>query len=499
MITWGISANSHDAALAVFNNDGLEFASHSERFSGVKNDSHLNNELIEYAKQWGEPDEIIWYERPLVKTLRQYRAGQGIRLGENNITKYLGSYGLHVPIRYIDHHRSHAAAGYYTSPFTEASIIVIDSIGEFDTLTIWQGKDKEIKQIYRQSYPHSIGLWYSAMTQRIGLKPQEDEYILMGMAAYGDPLRLYNDILNDFIEVPDESSWLHIFNDKPRIKFKHNLHRGCKWWRPDLTTEQDMFDIAAATQAVYQYILKIISNWARWKSPTGNLVFMGGCALNCSANSILTSDWDNVHIMANPGDAGSAVGCVLAHRKEHMPMPHMYTGYNIEGEYPVEEALQELLTTGICGVANGRAEFGPRAFGHRSLLADPRGTDIKDRVNEIKRRQKFRPFAPAVLEEHASAYFDGPVGPFMQYTATCTDPGLPAIIHGDGTSRCQTVSATQSVGFRKLLERWYEETGCPILLNTSLNIKGKPIVNTVEDAQAFEAHYGVKVFTNARK
>ena len=497
MITWGISANSHDAALAVFNNEGLEFASHSERFSGVKNDSHLNNELIEYAKQWGEPDEIIWYERPLVKTLRQYRAGQGIRLGENNITKYLGSYGLHVPIRYIDHHRSHAAAGYYTSPFTEASIIVIDSIGEFDTLTIWQGKDKEIKQIYRQSYPHSIGLWYSAMTQRIGLKPQEDEYILMGMAAYGDPLRLYNDILNDFIEVPDESSWLHIFNDKPRIKFKHNLHRGCKWWRPDLTTEQDMFDIAAATQAVYQYILKIISNWARWKSPTGNLVFMGGCALNCSANSILTSDWDNVHIMANPGDAGSAVGCVLAHRKEHMPMPHMYTGYNIEGEYPVEEALQELLTTGICGVANGRAEFGPRAFGHRSLLADPRGADIKDRVNEIKRRQKFRPFAPAVLEEHASAYFNGPVGPFMQYTATCTDPGLPAITHGDGTSRVQTVSTNQSVGFRKLLERWYEETGCPILLNTSLNIKGKPIVNTVEDAVAFEKHYGVRVCTAA--
>ena len=499
MITWGISANSHDAALAVFSNDGLEFASHSERFSGIKNDAHLNKGLIEYAKQWGEPDEIIWYERPLVKTLRQFRAGQGIRLGENNITKYLGSYGLHVPIRYTDHHLAHAAAGYYTSPFTEASIIVIDSIGEFDTITVWHGKEKQLKKIYSQQYPHSIGLWYSAITQRIGLKPQEDEYILMGMAAYGNADRLFNDILNDFIELPDESNLLHIFNDKPHIKFKHNLHRGCKWWRPDLTTEQDMFDIAAATQAVYQYLLKIISNWARWKSPTGNLVFMGGCALNCSANGLLTSDWDNVHIMANPGDAGSAIGSVLAHRKEHMPMPHMYTGYNIEGDYPVEEALQELLTTGICGVANGRAEFGPRAFGHRSLLADPRGTDIKDRVNEIKRRQKFRPFAPAVLEEHASAYFDGPVGPFMQYTATCTDPGLPAIIHGDGTSRVQTVSADQSVGFRKLLERWYEETGCPILLNTSLNIKGKPIVNTVEDAQAFEAHYGVKVFTKANK
>jgi carbamoyltransferase len=496
LITWGISANSHDAALAVFTDKGLEFASHSERFSGIKNDAHLNDKLIEYARQWGEPDEVIWYERPLVKTLRQLRAGQGLRLGENNIRKYLGSYGIHAPIRYTDHHLSHAASGYYTGPFTEATVVCIDSIGEFESFTIWNAsEEKGLKKIYSQQYPHSIGLWYSALTQRIGLKPQEDEYILMGMAAYGNADRLFNDILNDFFILPNESSLLHIFNDKPRIKFKHNLHRGCHWWRPDLTTEQDMFDIAAATQAVYQYVLKIISNWARSKSPSGNLVFIGGCALNCSANSILTSDWNDVWIMPNPGDAGSSVGCVLAHRKEFMPMNHMYTGYNIEGEYPVEEALQELLTTGIVGVATGRAEFGPRAFGHRSLLADPRGPDIKDRVNEIKRRQKFRPFAPAVLAEFAKDYFDGPTGPYMQYTATCKDPGLPAIIHGDGTSRVQTVSANESVGFRKLLERWYEETGCPILLNTSLNIKGKPMVNTVKDAQAFEKHYGVKVFT----
>jgi len=485
MITWGISANSHDAALAVFSDDGLEFASHAERFSGVKNDLHLNTELINYALKWGEPNEIIWYERPLVKTLRQFRAGQGIRLGENNITKYLRSYGLSAPIRYTSHHHSHAAAGYYTSPFTEATIICIDSIGEFETLTVWQGRGDKLRRLYSQGYPHSVGLWYSAMTQRVGLKPNEDEYILMGMAAYGDPNRLFGDILNDFID----------YAAAGEIRFKQNLHRGCLNWRKDLTTEQDMFDIAAATQKVYEYILaEILKYWSKLQI-SRNLVLMGGCALNCSANSIAYKYFDNVHIMANPGDAGSAVGCVLAHRKEHMPMPHMYTGYNIEGDYPVEEALQELLTTGICGVANGRAEFGPRAFGHRSLLADPRGADIKDRVNEIKRRQKFRPFAPAVLEEHASAYFDGPVGPFMQYTATCTDPGLPAIIHGDGTSRVQTVSATQSVGFRKLLERWYEETGCPILLNTSLNIKGKPMVNNLTDAEEFATMYNVKVFT----
>ena len=490
MITWGISANSHDAALAVFSNDGLEFASHSERFSGVKNDPHLNDKLVAYAKQWGEPDEVIWYERPLVKTLRQLRAGQGLRLGENNIRRYLRSYGITAPIKYTDHHLSHAAAGFYTSPFSEACCVCIDSIGEFDTLTIWHGKEGRLKKVYSQRYPHSVGLWYSAMTQRVGLKPNEDEYILMGMAAYGDPHRLFMDILNDFIDKEG-------IGYSPKIKLKHNLHRGCRWWRPDLTTEQDMYDIAAATQKVYEYILLNTLDCARQIVPSKNLVLMGGCALNCSANSLAYRYFDNVWIMPNPGDAGSSIGCVLAHKREHMEMPHVYTGYNIEGEYPVEEIIQELLATGICGVANGRAEFGPRALGNRSLLADPRGADIKDRVNDIKRRQRFRPFAPAILEEHASTYFRGRTSPFMQYTATCLDAGqFPAITHGDGTSRVQTVSADQGMGFRKLLERWYEVTGCPMLLNTSLNIKGKPIVNDLTDAQDFATMYDVKVFTH---
>jgi carbamoyltransferase len=319
----------------------------------------------------------------------------------------------------------------------------------------------------------------------------------MGMAAYGDPLRFFDEILQEFFYPIDSDSLRNIFFPTPRIKLKHNLHRGCLWWRPELNSPQDLMDIAAAVQAIYAYLLKYVSNWARWKSPSGNLVLMGGCALNCAANSTIYKDWNDVWIMPNPGDAGSAIGCVLAHKKQHMDMPHVYLGYNIEGEYPVEEVLHELLTNGICGVASGRAEFGPRALGHRSLLADPRGLDIKDRVNNIKQRQLFRPFAPAVLSEYASAYFDGPTGPFMQYTATCTDPGLPAIVHGDGTSRVQTVSKDQSPGFRRLLERWYEETGCPILLNTSLNIKGKPIVNTEQDAVNFEQHYGVRVCTAA--
>lgn len=495
MITWGISANSHDAALAVFNDDGLEFASHSERFSGIKNDAHLNKELIDYALQWGKPDEVVWYENPKLKTIRQLYAGQGLKyVGKNNIKAYLQNYGIAAPIRYVGHHRSHAAGGYFSSGMDAATVVVIDSIGEFETLTIWNAQGSELKKIYSQGYPHSIGLWYSAMTQRIGLKPQEDEYILMGMAAYGDPLRFMNEMLEEFFYPIDSDSVKQIFFNKPIVKLRYNLHKGCQWWRPELNTPQDLMDIAAAVQAIYAYLLKYISNWARWKSPSGNLVLMGGCALNCSANSSIYKDWNRVWIMPNPGDAGSAIGAVLAHKKQHMPMPHVYLGYNIEGEYPVEKALHELLTTGIVGVANGRAEFGPRALGHRSLLADPRGTDIKDRVNDIKRRQLFRPFAPAVLEEHAATYFDGPTGPYMQYTSVCTDPGLPAITHGDGTSRVQTVSKNQSSGFRRLLERWYEETGCPVLLNTSLNIKGRPMVNNLTDAAEFAKHYGVKVY-----
>ena len=487
MISWGISANSHDAALAVFSKDGLEFASHTERFSGIKNDPHLNKEIINYARQWGEPDEIIWYERPFRKTLRQLRAGQGFNFRENNIKKYLQSYGIHVPVRFVSHHHSHAAAGYYTSPFREATVVCIDSIGEFDTLTVWNGSGNKLKKIYSQGYPNSVGLWYSALTQRVGLKPNEDEYILMGMAAYGNPSRLWNDMYEMFDYV-----------DGPDIRYKDNLHRGCKHWKPELTTEQDMFDIAAATQKTYEFTLEQILEWAKKNTKSNNLVLMGGCALNCSANHLAYKYFDDVWIMPNPGDAGSAIGAVLAHKKEHMPMDHAYLGYNIEGDYPVEEAISELKKTGIVGVANGRAEFGPRAFGNRSLLADPRGNDIKSRVNDIKQRQQFRPFAPVVLYEHAGDNFEGCYNNFMQYTSKCNHPDLyPAITHVDGTSRVQTVGPDGS-GIRQLLEAWYEATGCPMLLNTSLNIKGKPIVNNLTDAQEFAIMYNIKVFTKAK-
>jgi carbamoyltransferase len=347
-----------------------------------------------------------------------------------------------------------------------------------------------LKKVYSQSYPDSVGIWFSAMTQRCNLKPNEEEYILMGMAAYGNPDRLKADIYNDFFKKING----------PEIKFKNNLHRGCLSWRPDLTTEQDMFDLAAATQQIYTELLQGISTWASSNLPSKNLVLMGGCALNCVANSTITADWNNVWIMPNPGDAGSAVGAVAAYIGEQIVWPGSYLGYDMGSKYPVEQTIDILKTDKIVGVASGRAEYGPRALGHRSLLADPRGSSIKDTVNAIKRRQQFRPFAPAILEEHVHEYFAMPVGitasPFMQFTAKCLKPDeFPAIIHADGTSRVQTVGKNDSPGFRKLLEDWHSETGCPMLLNTSLNIKGMPMVNNLADAVAFTDKYNVPVLS----
>ncbi len=494
MISWGISANSHDAALAVFCDEKLVFASHAERFSKIKNDRDLNHSLVEFAKrQWGEPDKVYWYERPLLKTFRQLSAGQGWKWNDNNIKKYLSKYGINAPISYSSHHRTHAALGYYSSPFDNATVVVIDAIGEFETLTIWQANGTKLKQLFNVSYPHSIGLFYSAMTQRVGLKPNEDEYILMGMAAYGDPNKLYAKMFQDFVHIP---TW----DMGGLVSFKQNLHRGCQQWRPDLTVK-DSFEIAASTQAVYEDLFLRTLHYAYSLNPSDNLVLMGGCALNCVANRLTGKFFKNTWIYTEPGDAGSAIGAVLAkkpHWREYTDWTNPFLGLDLGSKTSNKDIVDYLVDHKICGLARGRAEFGPRALGNRSLLADPRGSDIKDRVNAIKQRQEFRPFAPAILEELLPDYFVMPSGwrnsRYMQVVARCRRPDLyPAIVHRDGTSRVQSVPKDGSP-FRQLLEQWYERTGCPMLLNTSLNIKGQPIVNDFADARNFEAQYGVKVF-----
>jgi carbamoyltransferase len=495
MITWGWTGMSHDASLAVFSDDGLEFAAHSERYSRVKNDKNLHPDLIAEALKYGHPDKIYFYENTFLKKTRQLYAGQYTLLGKESPTTYMRKFLPTAPKNTsTSHHLSHAAAGYYTHPFknNEAAVLVLDSIGEWDTVSIWKGKDTKLKKQWSQRYPHSVGIWYSAMTQRIGLKPQEHEYILMGMAAIGDPDKYYELVKMDFIEQ------LPTLQD-PRVLFKRNCHRGCLDWRVDLNSVQDYADIAAATQRIYEEIFDRYCMITASKTQCTNLVLMGGCVLNCVANPIATKYFDNVWIMPNPGDAGSAIGCVLAHRREFMEFPHAFTGHEIVGEYPVDEIIDELKTKKITAVAAGRAEFGPRALGNRSILADPRGRDVKDRVNKIKQREAFRPFAPMILEEYAAEYFEMPrnitSSPFMQFVVKCKKPEeFPAIIHYDGTSRVQTVDKTNGWVYT-LLQRWYKETGCPMLLNTSLNIKGEPLVNTLEDAERWTENYGVEVCT----
>lgn len=505
MIRWGITANSHDAALAVFDNNELKFAAHSERSSGKKNDPWLNDKLIEQAREFGMPSQVHWYETQWLKRIRQLYAGQ-YRTAFTKVSPYktLADYGLDVnhnpynkfaghPIDFFNHrhHRSHAAAGWYTAPFDTGAVLVIDSIGEFETLTMWEGTGNKLQKRFSQSYPNSIGLWYSAMTQRCGLKPNEEEYILMGMAAVGDPDRFADKIFSDFFH-PMESGSL-------KIKFKHNLHRGCLWWEPELNTMQDIADIAAGTQAVYERIFRHLIFTTRCLTRQQNIVLMGGCALNCVANGIAYEFFKNVWIMPNPGDAGSAVGCVLDYLGEKTEYNSPYLGYNIEGDYPIHAALGQIHDgEGLVGVANGRAEYGPRALGNRSLLADPRGQGMKDKVNAVKRRQEFRPFAPVIKEEKLHDYFEMPEGcnasPFMQFVGRCKFPDLyPAITHLDGTSRVQTVTQDQHPGLYKLLDEWEKLTDCPMLLNTSLNIKGEPMVDDDVDANRWYEQYNIPV------
>ena len=229
-----------------------------------------------------------------------------------------------------------------------------------------------------------------------------------------------------------------------------------------------------------------------------NLVYMGGVALNCLANRNLGEYFEKIWVMPNPGDAGSSLGAAALAYGGPIEFKNAFLGTEISGDYPVNAVLDSLLTDKITGVASGRAEFGPRALGNRSLLADPRGPDIKDRVNAIKRRQEFRPFAPVILEEHVHDYFNMPRGfvntSYMQAIGHCRHPDLfPAIVHHDGTSRIQTVPKDSS-GNRELLEKWYVLTDCPMLLNTSLNIKGEPLVDTWADAIKFQNKYNVQMF-----
>lgn len=488
----GLSSGFHDAGLSVISNSGdILFAGHSERYSKHKHDKDICADLVKDALSYTPGDyKLHYYERPLIKALRQLRAGQhiGPLTPKGVLLPGVVSQFDNRKIHTHGHHLCHAAAGFQTSPYKDATVVIIDAIGELDTITIWDasydfGGKAIYKKLWSKTYPDSIGLFYSAMTKRAGLVPLDEEYILMGMAAYGKASHSY--------EIESE-----LLEHRTSLEFKRNLHLGVD---EDFLKGADPMDIAASSQAVVESMIKLVMNKASVLGKSRNLVYGGGVALNCLANRLLGNYFSSIWIMPNPGDAGNSLGAAALGYGKKLNWENAYLGYEIEGEYPVESIVKELLENQMVGVASGRAEFGPRALGNRSLLADPRGPLIKDKVNEIKRRQKFRPFAPVILEELVHDYFDMPRSwsnsRYMQVIASCRSPDLfPAITHFDGTSRVQTVPNDGS-GIRRLLERWYHATGCPMLLNTSLNIRGEPMVNDRVDADRFEKLYGVKVIS----
>jgi carbamoyltransferase len=246
---------------------------------------------------------------------------------------------------------------------------------------------------------------------------------------------------------------------------------------------------------VYEQRLNDFMRMAKRMTGKKNLVFMGGCALNSSANTLLWNIFDMIWIMPNPGDAGSSLGAAAALYGKHLNWNTPYLGYDLGGEYPAQEIVDAILKDGIVAVATGRAEYGPRALGNRSILADPRDPNIKDKVNRIKQRELFRPFAPVVMEECASKWFDMDfTSPYMQYTVKCLQPDkIPSVVHADGTSRVQTVNREQNRGLWRAVNKFYLQTGVPVLLNTSLNIKGQPLLNDETDVIAWENEYGVKI------
>jgi len=496
----GLSAGYHDAAASVVDDEGnILFAGHSERYSRIKNDPTLSEGLLNEALQYN-PTKVAWYENSLIKHTRQIYSGEKSLFSlPDNPQKTLPPELKILPFKSYSHHLSHAAAGFQTSPFKSAICVVVDAIGEWDCISFWYARydDKgraKYKKLQSIKYPHSLGLFYSAWTQAVGLKPNEEEYIMMGMAAYGEK---YNwPYISDCLEVKGGKN---LFD----FKTQHNYHTGIpkELLRDDVSNE----DVAASAQQSVEYSLRCIMNNAHYLGKyynTVDIVYAGGVALNCVANRLLDGLNYSHWIMPNPGDAGSSLGAAALAYGKKLNWEGPYLGTNISGDYPVSDIIKELSANKIVGVANGRAEFGPRALGNRSLLADPRGPEIKDKVNEIKRRQKFRPFAPVILKSHANKYFDlhhihYQLGDYMQVTAKLKEEYLeefPAIVHHDGTARIQLVDDDCKSGIKDLLYQWeYWTGGCPMLLNTSLNIRGEPMVNTREDADRFEKEYGVKV------
>ena len=480
----GYSEYFHDAGLAFVNEQGeIEYASHAERYTKRKLENILPNKMLRMIK---DDDHVTFYEDHAIRRER---------------SKHLDFDNIGIQHQYVEmdavmyddfitHHQSHAAAGYYTRPWEseeDTVILTVDGVGEWQTMGIYNHK---LECLYEQTHPASLGLIYSWVTKLNGLRMNEDEYVVMGKSSYGEPI-----IVDRFIELYDQMV------DVARRKFAPGRYPGrgiyqnaITKWAKDVSQE----DLCASVQAFAEFEFMRLAE--RCSKLGKKLIVSGGAAQNIIAMSKIKQSglFEDMHVPVAPTDAGSALGAAAYQYwkqtgNSRVKWKDAYLGHDMGCNINPKEVVDHLLEHQYCGIASGRAEFGPRALGNRSLIADVR-TDVKDTVNAIKKRQKYRPFAPAILEEFADQYFEGPMNQYMQYTAKALHD-YKSVIHVDGTSRVQLVPKDSTSIFRKIIEEYYDRTGVPMLLNTSLNIRGMPMVNDHLDAQMFESRYRVKVFT----
>ncbi|WP_442592198.1 carbamoyltransferase family protein [Pedobacter sp. AW31-3R] len=491
-----------------------------------------------------EVDHIVFYEKPFLKFerlletylsdapkgLRSFLKAMPLWLNDKlflkkrmqgELKKIQSSGSGNREILFTEHHHSHAASAFFASPFSEAVILTVDGVGEWATTTVSIGRDKKIDMVQEIKFPHSLGLLYAAFTAYLGFKVNSDEYKVMGLAAYGTP-RYCSLIYEHLLAVKADGSFymnMDYFNYCTGLTMtnkKFDRLFGAAPRKPGEELTAFHKDIAASIQQVTTTVLLQLASHLQQQFGMDNLCMAGGVALNCVANSQLVekSGFRKIWIQPAAGDAGGAVGAALAIYHEYLGkeravpvgkdlMQNALLGPSFP-EALVEEILvahhlsfqktapedfharvaQYIADGKVVGYFNGRMEFGPRALGSRSILADPRNPDMQSILNrKIKFREGFRPFAPAVLEEFAEAYFGLKAeSPYMLFVGRTSFDDLPAITHLDGTARVQTVNAAEHQDFYQLIHTFYRLTGCPLLINTSFNVMDEPIVCTPADA-----------------
>ena len=548
MYSLGISCYYHDSAAAILKDGHVVAAVEEERFSRKKFDDGFPRMAIDWClKEAGiTPEQInsvAFYDKPVLKFERLLDnyiavAPRGLYSFLNVIPKWLHKRlwikeeikkhmrGYQGNIIFPEHHMSHAAHTFFTSPFDEAAILTVDGVGEWSTSSFGSAENTSIKLTNDIRWPHSIGMFYSAFTYFLGFKVNEGEYKLMGLSAYGKP-KYYDLILNEILDVKNDGS-LHLnlkyfafTYDKVMTNQKFAELFGIPRREENVKAEQIHYDIAASAQKVLEDIMLKMVNHVHKKTGMKNLCLGGGVALNGVANYRILKEgpFESVHIPPSPGDGGSAVGCAqylyYIHKKQRRIIvqdhakriqENVYVGpsfsndeiksfleeNNIDYEYLTREQLLQttaklISEQNVVGWYQGKIEWGPRALGNRSILADPRDSKMKDVLNEkIKHRELFRPFAPSILEEYVSEYFDLNIpSPYMLFVAKVKKPDkIPAVTHVDGTGRLQTVSREANPLYYDLINDFYKITGVPVVVNTSMNVRGEPIVNTPEQAYA---------------